>query len=145
MRTSWNEVECWWGCYDEVGGRGRLWPRWKLNPCVVDETQYRRIEQQQRQHWTTNKIRRWRQCKTMHSNATGSGGGRRNRMAMAMAQSKRVCASRLGGIWQMAGEESLNPNRGRIVDSKKCKDCYPSSVDVTLPNEENNRVGVDEM
>ena len=70
---------------------------------------------------------------------------REKKYKLTMAQSKRVCASRLGGIWQMAGEESLNPNRGRIVDSKKCKDCYPSSVDVTLPNEENNRGGVDEM
>ena len=26
MRTSWNEVECWWGCYDEVGGAARSGP-----------------------------------------------------------------------------------------------------------------------
>ena len=44
----------------------------------------------------------------------------------------------------MAGEESLNPNRGRIVDSKKMQGLL-SIIDVTLPNEENNRVGVDEM
>ena len=46
-----------------------------------------------------------------------SGGGRRNEMAMA--QSKRACASRLGRFWQVAGEESLNTNGGRIKDSKK--------------------------
>ena len=69
---------------------------------------------------------------------------REKKYKLTMAQSKRVCASRLGGIWQMAGEESLNPNRGLIIDSKKMQGLL-SIIDVTLPNEENNRVGVDEM
>ena len=46
MRMGRNEFEL---CVDAMMRLEGAARRWKLNPCVVDETQYRRIEQQKRQ------------------------------------------------------------------------------------------------
>ena len=59
-------------------------------------------------------------------------------------QPKTVCASRLGSIWQRLGEESLNSNLCRPKFQKMHGLLSIISVDVALPNEENDR-GVDEI